>query len=370
MGAAVVDVAALGSVESTTVDLLVGDAELLVVAGSKVGGGEVVWAGATSALPQADATATTTTAWILQEAHMRQRYPLGGVGEAILEAVADLNNHLAHHLESDVVTMTPLRGGDVADAYRVDLADGRRVFAKTKRDAPRGFFTTESIGLEWLREADAVKIPKVVHVSDEPAVLVLEWIEQGTANGSTEVDLGRALAGLHSAGAPAFGREDRRSTGSRGLPNEPSETWADFYAANRLIPLARLAADGRALPSHAIEDLEAIAGRIDDLVGEPELPSRLHGDLWGGNRMVGTGGASWLIDPAPFGGHREFDLAMMRLFGGFGEDCFAAYDEAMPLAEGWFDRIPLHQLAPLTVHAIKFGGSYVDATERALARLR
>jgi fructosamine-3-kinase len=75
---------------------------------------------------------------------------------------------------------------------------------------------------------------------------------------------------------------------------------------------------------------------------------------------------SWLIDPAAFGGHREFDLAMMRLFGGFGEDCYAAYAEVAPLATDWESRIPLHQLSPLVVHSIKFGGSYVAATERAL----
>ena len=76
-----------------------------------------------------------------------------------------------------------------------------------------------------------------------------------------------------------------------------------------------------------------------------------------------------MIDPAAHGGHREFDLAMMRLFGGFGSDCFDAYDEAHPLADGWEERIPLHQLAPLTVHAIKFGAGYVDGTVRALGQL-
>ena len=84
--------------------------------------------------------------------------------------------------------------------------------------------------------------------------------------------------------------------------------------------------------------------------------------------MVGTNGRNWLIDPAAHGGHREFDLAMMRLFGGFGSDCFAAYGEAFPLSEGWQDRVALHQLAPLVVHAIKFGGSYPAAVDAALAR--
>ncbi|HAS10233.1 MAG TPA: fructosamine kinase, partial [Acidimicrobiaceae bacterium] len=100
-----------------------------------------------------------------------------------------------------------------------------------------------------------------------------------------------------------------------------------------------------------------------------EPPARLHGDLWAGNRLVDRDGRSWLIDPAAHGGHREFDLAMMRLFGGFGAACFAAYDDVHPLADGWEARVPLHQLAPLVVHAIKFGGGYVAGTERALAQL-
>ena len=211
--------------------------------------------------------------------------------------------------------MVPLGGGDVADAYRVFLDSGVEVFAKTKVNAVPGFFTTEAAGLAWLREADAVSVPTLLAVSDDPPLLVLEWIDSGDPISSTEVDLGRDLARLHQTGAPCFGREDRRSTGSRGLPNEPTGSWAEFYAEQRLLPLARLARDARALPDHTIEALEAVTLRMDALAGPPESPARLHGDLWGGNRLVGAGGVSWLIDPACFGGHREFDLSMMRLFG-------------------------------------------------------
>ena len=280
----------------------------------------------------------------------------------------DLREHIERTLGQDVTALAPLGGGDVADAYHVTLADGEQVFAKTRRGSPPGFFVTEAAGLAWLREAAAAPIPEVLGVSEDPPALILEWIEPGRAVASTEADFGRALAALHAAGAPCFGREDRRSTGSRGLPNEPCATWAEFYATNRLLPLARLAADAGALPRGAIRDLESIAGRLDELGGSAaaEAPARLHGDLWGGNRLVGRGGVSWLIDPAAHGGHREFDLAMMRLFGGFGEDCFAAYEETAPLAAGWQGRVALHQLAPLAVHAIKFGGSYAGETRRAL----
>ncbi len=273
-------------------------------------------------------------------------------------------------LAATVVNHQRLGGGDVAESFRIDLDDGRRLFAKTHRSPPAGFFSTEAAGLEWLRAADAVAIPQVVACSDGPPFLVLEWITEGRSRAGTEAELGRALADLHRRGAPSFGREDRRSTGSRGLPNEPCETWVEFYATQRLMPLARLATDSGALASEAIRQLESVAARLADLGGPPEPPARLHGDLWAGNRLVDDHGTSWLIDPAAHGGHREFDLAIMRLFGGFGADCHAAYADSHPLAEGWEDRIPLHQLAPLVVHAIKFGGGYVSAVDDALSRLR
>jgi fructosamine-3-kinase len=266
--------------------------------------------------------------------------------------------------------LEPLGGGDVADAFRVTLADESTVFAKTHRSAPVGFFTTEAAGLGWLREVEAVPVPEVLDVSDDPPFLILEWIEPGRPGAGTEAEFGRALARMHRMGAPSFGREDRRSTGSRGLPNEPCGTWVEFYATQRLLPLARLAADAKALPVSAIRDLEGVADRLAQLAGPVEPAARLHGDLWAGNRLVGAGGVSWLIDPAAHGGHREFDLAMMRLFGGFGDSCFSAYAEVAPLAEGWPDRVPLHQLAPLVVHAIKFGGGYVGATLEALGAVR
>jgi fructosamine-3-kinase len=285
-----------------------------------------------------------------------------------------LRTAVGQALGREVASARLLGGGDVAESYRVELADGTLVFAKTHRTAPPGFFTTEATGLAWLRDAGAVSVPEVLAVSDGdaerrvPNHLVLEWIETGRGRLDTEADLGRGLAALHAAGAPSFGREDRRTTGSRGLPNDPCDTWIEFYATQRLVPLAGLAAAEFALPAGAIADLEVVASRLDVVGGPPEPPARLHGDLWAGNRLVDERGRSWLIDPAAHGGHREFDLAMMRLFGGYGAACFDAYAEASPLADGWEDRVQLHQIAPLVVHAIKFGGGYVQSAVEAISR--
>jgi fructosamine-3-kinase len=292
--------------------------------------------------------------------------------------VTPLTDAVRDALGTPVVTATRLAGGDVAESYRMQLADGRTVFAKTHARPPAGFFTTEAWGLAWLAEPAVVAIPAVLAVSDgdddrddhdvgAPAFLALEWIDESTEIAPDDAAFGRSLAALHVAGAPCFGREDRRTTGSRALPNDPCDTWVDFYATRRLLPLARLATDAAALPSRAVRTLESVADRLSELGGAPEPPARLHGDLWAGNRIVDLTGRSWLVDPAAHGGHREFDLAMMRLFGGFAPAAERAYADVHPLADGWPARVALHQLAPLVVHAIKFAGAYVGATERALA---
>ncbi len=275
-------------------------------------------------------------------------------------------------LGSRVRRTDAVHGGDNSAAHRVQLDDGRVVFAKTHVDPPDGWFTTEATGLEWLRVANAVRLPAVLAVDDGdgdvPAHLVMEWIEEGGRGGGDEAAFGRALADLHRAGAPAFGREDRRTTGSRRLPNDPCATWPEFYATRRLLPLADLAARAQALAPPDIDRLRQIAGRLDRFEGADEPPARLHGDLWGGNRLVDTHGESWLVDPAAHGGHREFDLATMRVFGGFSEARFDAYGEVFPLAPGWPDRVELHQISTLVVHAIKFGGGYRRAAASAIAR--
>ena len=288
---------------------------------------------------------------------------------------ASLRRRITEELGVGVDSMARVSGGDVAEAYRVELTDGRTVFAKTYADPPPHFFATEAIGLEWLADAARMAsataegtfglgVARVLAVADD--LLVLAWIEEGRSVGVDDAAFGRALARLHRLGAPTFGRADRRTTGSRALPNEPTATWPEFYARNRLEPLARLARDGGALSEQSLRRIVLVAERLGNVGAADEPPALLHGDLWSGNRLVDRTGLSWLIDPAAHGGHREFDLAMMALFGGFGDACWRGYDDGFPLSDGWRERVSLHQLAPLVVHAIKFGGGYVAAVDRAL----
>ncbi len=273
-------------------------------------------------------------------------------------------------LGGDIVGLQPLGGGDFAMAYQAKLqpVEGERtsLFIKTHTNPPAGFFSTEAAGLTILRDAGAVKVPQVLSVSDDPPYLALQWIAMSRTAAPDEITFGHQLAQLHASGLPAYGREDKRTTGSLALPNDPCDNWYEFYSERRLLPLAAIAAERQSLSVSIIDRLQALATRLPEYIDAPATAARLHGDLWAGNRVWDDRGDSWLIDPAVHGGHPEFDLAMMRLFGGFDEACFDAYQEVSPLQPGWRGRVALHQLAPLVVHAIKFGGGYGSAVERAL----
>nr|MBX2879395.1 fructosamine kinase family protein [Granulosicoccus sp.] len=233
-------------------------------------------------------------------------------------------NFVEQTLSTTVTHHSRVGGGDFAEAFRLVCADGRRVFLKTHQQPPTDFFVIEATGLEWLRAPGCINVPRVLGVSNDPHCLLMEWIELGHATHTTEAELGRGLAALHATGHSCFGRTDCKTTGSLALPNEPLETWSEFFATQRLLPLARIASERKSLPASTIEQLENVANRLDTLGVPEESPAMLHGDLWAGNRVVDSTGSSWLIDPAAHGGHREFDLAMMNVFGGFGRDCFAA----------------------------------------------
>jgi fructosamine-3-kinase len=271
-----------------------------------------------------------------------------------------------------VRTLQPIAGGDINDAYGVELADGNVVFVKTNQDAPRAMFWAEARGLAWLSEAGALRIPAVLAVGQKtegPSFLVLEHIRQGARRRDFDENLGRGLAALHRFGATGFGLDHDNFIGKLPQRNVPARTWAEFYRGRRLEPQLQRAVE-RGLASPAVRrGLERIMATMEERVGPPEPPARLHGDLWGGNLLVDATGGPCLIDPAVYGGHREIDLAMMKLFGGFSPRVFAAYDEAYPLSPGHEERLPLYQLYPLLVHVNLFGRGYIASVEEALAQL-
>jgi fructosamine-3-kinase len=229
-------------------------------------------------------------------------------------------------------------------------------------------FEAEARGLRWLEEADAIRIPRVIAASDDgPAFLALELLTPAKRRPEFDEELGRSLAALHAFGAPSFGLDHDNFIGRLAQANAVTDDWGSFYWASRLEPQLRLATDRGLIDSGTRSKFDRLHLLLPDYVGPKEPPSRLHGDLWGGNLHVDETGQPCLIDPAVYGGHREVDLAMMRLFGGFGERVFAAYEEAWPLGPGARERVSLYQLYPLLVHVNLFGSSYVGSVKRTLA---
>jgi len=280
----------------------------------------------------------------------------------------ELRDALGVRLGRPVLGAKRLSGGDINEAFEVALSDGTSVFVKRHPNPPEGMFEAEARGLRWLEQADAIRVPRVVAVSDErPAFLALELLAPARRGPRFDEVLGRSLGALHAFGAPTFGLDHDNFIGRLAQSNAVSGDWAAFYWTSRIEPQLRLATDRGLINGGTGSSFEALRRLLPERVGPDEPPSRLHGDLWGGNLHVDETGQPCLIDPAVYGGHREVDLAMMRLFGGFGERVFAAYEESWPLAPGASERVPLYQLYPLLVHVNLFGGSYVGSLKRALS---
>jgi len=256
-----------------------------------------------------------------------------------------------------VIATAPVAGGDICTANRIRLNDGRSALIKTLPHPPEGFFEAEARGLRWLAVPDGVPVPEVLAVDHD--CVIIPWVEPGKVSSESAVELGRRLAVTHAAPLEApYGLQEDGFIGRLPLPNASAPTWAEFYAVRRVLPYLKLARDRDAISADDAAVVEGVVGRLPDLLPE-DGPSRVHGDLWNGNVIWGHDGQATVIDPAAYAGHREVDLAMLALFGlPMLEKVLDAYEAVAPLADGWRDRVGLHQLFPLLVHASLFGGSY------------
>ncbi len=264
-------------------------------------------------------------------------------------------------------------GGCIARTLRLDFEGGDRAFLKwaLPGEQPAALFELEARALAELRAANAVRVPSVsdLYAGDDGAYLLLEWLEPGARTTPAEAELGRNLARLHQCQSTYYGWEQDNFIGSLPQQNPRYDNWSDFWCEQRLLPQLERAASQ--LTKQQRVRVEQLAHNSAEIIGETAAdgPSLLHGDLWGGNvHYLAEGGAA-VIDPSTYYGHREVDLAMSRLFGGFGAAFYDAYQEVWPTQPGLQQRLLLYQLYYLLVHVNLFGGSYTAQTMAVVAQL-
>jgi protein-ribulosamine 3-kinase len=261
--------------------------------------------------------------------------------------------------------VSKLTGGDINDVYEVIVPRGEYVVKVNDDEKFPGMLAYEAIGLATLAMSMSVATPEVFECGaiDGKQFLVLEKIWTLDSVDKTWVQFGRDLAKMHRTSSENFGFESDNYIGSLVQKNELKKTWIEFLITQRLQPMLELAVNQGDVNYVESKIFDSLFVKLDELI-PLEKPSLLHGDLWSGNFLVGPAEEAVLIDPAVYYGHREMDLAMMHLFGGFSPKVFDAYHEMYPLENGWRKRIELNQLYPLLVHVNLFGRSYWDRVKK------
>lgn len=285
---------------------------------------------------------------------------------------AAVKKRLSDHFNSrvNILECRPVTGGCINRCFRLQV-EHSPVFLKYN-DSSRypNMFGMEAVGLQMIRESGAIGVPTVLACSEvlDLSFLLLEWIEPGERVNNFWNDFGARLAKLHQTSSEQFGFDTNNYIGSLSQSNFRHNSWVDFFITERIEPQVKLAQDHSAIPGSLVKKFATLYGRLKDII-PPEPPALLHGDLWNGNFLVNGSGTATLIDPSVYYGHREMDLAMTKLFGGFSRDFYSAYEEVFPLQNGFEERIDIHNLYPLMVHVNLFGGGYLQQVQQVLSKV-
>lgn len=272
--------------------------------------------------------------------------------------------------DTAIIDCKRITGGDINSAYYVK-SEKRPYFVKVNENNPPRFFKSEAVGLELLQKTNVVKVPKVYYVMEEKrgayGLLLLEWIE-GEKTNQTSMWLGQAVAKLHQCYGQHFGLAHDNYIGRLPQANGLYENWIDYFVNCRLLPQIQLAEQQSKMPIVRRQKLDKLLVSLDRWLPKLCRSSLLHGDLWGGNWIVGDKGIPYLIDPSVFYGHYEFEIAFTELFGGFPPLFYDAYNEIQPLSPEYKERKELYQLYYLLVHLNLFGEAYGFSIDRILQK--
>ncbi len=259
-----------------------------------------------------------------------------------------------------------ISGGDINDAWRIETNDGIYFLKQHTQPPTPGFLETEASGLKILQKTKTIKIPVVFAAGhhDGTAFLIMEYLPPVPPEKSGWENLGRQLASLHQTTQQHFGLDHTNFIGSLPQSNHYQTTWSEFYVSERLQPQIKMAADQQLLETTDLKIFENLFLQIEQICPE-EPPALTHGDLWNGNFLITKNQTPVLIDPSVSYAHREMDLAMSHLFGGFDPVFYEAYQNSYPLVGGFLDRMEIYQLYYLLVHLNLFGRSYLGQVRNA-----
>ncbi|MEX0721414.1 MAG: fructosamine kinase family protein [Balneolaceae bacterium] len=265
------------------------------------------------------------------------------------------------NFDAVIKNITSVHGGDINDAARVTLKTGEDFFVKWNKSAPDNMFAVEAKGLDLLRSAGTeIQIPEAKLVGQD--FLVLDWIEEGGGKQNTASEFGAELAKLHQNSKAEFGLDHDNFIGRLPQSNTTHSNWPDFYALERIEPQVKMGVESGKLTRTILRLVEKFYQKLG-MIFPTEKPALIHGDLWSGNYMFTKNGGVSMYDPAVYYGHREMEISMTRLFGGFSANFYEGYNEEFPLEPGFDERVSIYNLYPLLVHANLFGGSYCRQAE-------
>lgn len=261
-----------------------------------------------------------------------------------------------------------VHGGDINNVYCLFTSQGKYFLKVNDKDKYPAMFEKEASGLDMLRKHSSLIIPQVIKYGecDNKQYLLLEWLEKGSPSQTMWEDFGSALATMHKQPQPYFGLEEDNYIGSLKQKNSPHDEWHSFYTECRIMPLVKILFNSGSYSLADMNNAGFFCKSLNNIFPE-ELPALLHGDLWAGNFLICSSGNASILDPAVYFGHREMDIGMTKLFGGFDHHFYKAYNETHPLEKGWEKRLEVTQLYPLLVHAVLFGGHYVTATKNIIS---
>ena len=261
----------------------------------------------------------------------------------------------------------PMGGGCIGEVYRAELSNGTSVVAKVDRTG-ESHLDREAYMLQYLREKSELPVPEVYHSSER--LLLMQFMEGAGALSGAQEHAAELLAGLHGVTAEAYGHERDTLIGSLSQPNPWTVSWVEFFRGQRLLYLAEIASGEGRLPAALRGRVEALAGRLGEMLQEPGAPALIHGDVWSGNVLAKGERITAFLDPAIYHADPEIELAYISLFGTFGEPFFRRYAELREIRPGFFEeRRHLYSLYPLLVHVYFFGGHYANSVQGTLARL-